>query len=59
MSDKIPTSRIEAIRQSPMNPKQWCCQLDCGHDQWITAKSRPTRQTLRCDRCIAKAEAMT
>jgi hypothetical protein len=23
-------SRIESVKQSPLNPKQWCCQLDCG-----------------------------
>lgn len=50
--DHMKPSRIETVKQSPLNPKQWCCQLDCGHDQWITAKRRPTRHTLLCDRCV-------
>lgn len=48
-------SRVESVKQSPLNSKQWCYQLDCGHDQWVTAKRRPTRQRLYCQAC-AQAE---
>lgn len=51
----IKPSKVLVVRQSPMNAKQWLCQLDCGHDQYVTSKSRPTRQTLRCDKCVMKA----
>jgi hypothetical protein len=51
----IPHARIESVKQSPMNGQRWCLQLDCGHDEWVTAKSRPTRQSIRCSRCADKA----
>ena len=52
----ILASRIESVKQSPLNPHRWCCQLDCGHDQWVTARRRPTRRTLVCSRCREKAQ---
>lgn len=48
---------IIQVHQSPMNPHQWCCQLDCGHDKWITADNRPrqsAKKTIVCDRCQEK-----
>lgn len=45
--------RILNVKQSPPNPLQWCCQLSCGHDQWVTAHRSPRRKFLYCDRCIA------
>ena len=54
---KIIPSHVESVKQSPLNAFRWCLALDCGHDQWITAKHRPTRQTLRCIACSAKAAA--
>ena len=53
----VRASRIESIKQSPLNAMRWCCQLDCGHDQWITARRRPTRQHLVCYTCAAHAKA--
>lgn len=44
-------SKVIHVKQSPLNPQRWCCDLDCGHDQWVTAKKRPTRKTLACDKC--------
>lgn len=55
---KIPPSHIESVKVSPLNPHRWCCQLDCGHDEWVTAKRRPTRLTLVCSRCLAKAKGL-
>lgn len=51
----IPHARIESVKQSPMNGQRWCLQLDCGHDEWVTAKRRPTRQTISCSKCVTKA----
>lgn len=47
------TKRREVLRvtQSPMNKLQWCLTLDCGHDVWITRRSRPSLKTAACDRC--------
>jgi hypothetical protein len=43
--------KVTSVKQSPLNPKQWNLQLDCGHDVWTTAKRRPTKQTAPCERC--------
>lgn len=46
-------AKVLRIDQSPMNPLQWCCLLACGHDQWVTAKRKPERKHMKCDRCVA------
>lgn len=56
--DKVIPSRIESVKQSPMNPLRWCLQLDCGHDEWVTSKTRPSRKTQRCGKCADKLKAM-
>jgi len=43
--------KINSIKQSPVNYLRWCCSLECGHDQWITAKQKPTRKLMRCQCC--------
>lgn len=35
---------------APMNPGRWLCVMDCGHEQWVTHKSKPKRA--RCQKCI-------
>ena len=35
--------------KSPMNAKQWCCDLECGHEQWVTSSRQPKRAV--CDTC--------
>lgn len=42
---------IERIDPSPMNPQRWCLQLSCGHEEWVTSKSKPTRRAIRCSKC--------
>jgi len=54
MGVKVPKSRVESVKQSPMNEGRWCLQLDCGHDEWVTAKRRPTRTTAPCSKCWMK-----
>lgn len=34
------TKSVRATR-SPMNPKQWCLDLECGHDLWLTSQRKP------------------
>jgi len=43
--------KIIRITRSPLNPQRWCADLECGHEEWLTAKKKPTRQTIRCSRC--------
>ena len=42
---------ILRITQSPMNPSRWALDLECGHEAWMTAKSRPTRKFYSCLEC--------
>lgn len=50
-NDRRPTRAVTAVRQSPMNAQRWCCDLDCGHEVWITAKRRPISKKLACEKC--------
>ena len=45
---------VEVLRatQSPMNAQRWVLDLSCGHEVWITARSRPKRKTIRCEKCV-------
>ncbi len=38
--------------KSPMNPKVWVLQLECGHDLYITGR---TKTQYMCNRCALKA----
>lgn len=35
--------------KSPLNKKQWLCELECGHEQWVTSTRKPTKA--RCYEC--------
>ena len=43
---------VQRVDQSPMNPKRWCLTLGCGHEIWVTSKSRPQRMKAMCDTCV-------
>jgi hypothetical protein len=45
--------RVLRVDQSRMNPNRWCLELECGHEVWITAKKRPTRQRINCPTCAS------
>lgn len=45
-------ANVLRVTQSPMNAKRWCLDLDCGHEVWITAGKRPTRQTMKCPESV-------
>ena len=47
---------VKRADQSPMNRKQWCLLLSCGHEVWVTASRRPATKVLDCEKCT-KAEA--
>lgn len=42
---------IKRVTQSPVNASQWCFELECGHGQWVTMKTRPKRKRLFCRTC--------
>lgn len=43
---------VQRVTQSPLNPKQWCLDLQCGHHVWVTSKSRPQRMKATCTTCV-------
>lgn len=42
---------VVRVDPSPMNSMRWLLSLSCGHEVWITAKSRPKRKTVKCETC--------
>lgn len=40
---KLPVDKKKVLSatQSPLNKKQWLCELDCGHAIWVTSNRRP------------------
>lgn len=47
------TALLKAVRvtQSPMNAKQWCVDLECGHEIWVTSNRKPKKQSYPCEKC--------
>jgi len=52
---KKPRQRVKRVTQSPLNPQRWCLELECGHDEWVTSKTRPKRAKAECSTCFEKA----
>lgn len=42
---------VQRVDQSPMNPQRWCLTLSCGHEEWVTSKSKPKRMKMKCSQC--------
>lgn len=43
--------------RSPMNAKQWCCELECGHETWITQSRQPqVGKRVSCERCASASK---
>jgi hypothetical protein len=51
MSHEYQIMTVRRVDQSPMNAQRWCLTLNCGHEVWVTSKSRPKRVKAPCDRC--------
>jgi hypothetical protein len=49
-------AKVLNAKVSPLNPKQWNLSLDCGHYVWVTAKRKPTRKSIKCERCKTKEQ---
>lgn len=45
---------VIAVHQSLLNPQRWLLRLECGHEMWMTSKTRPTRLFAKCDQCKEK-----
>jgi len=37
-----------------MNIRRWLCLLDCGHEQWVSARWAPKKT--HCEHCYAEAK---
>lgn len=44
---------ILRVTQSPMNPKVWCVDLQCGHDVWVTGRKPRKTAKIHCEKCTA------
>lgn len=51
MSAKQPRQKVVHTHRSPMNVKRWVLTLLCGHTEWVTSNSYPTRKTATCHHC--------
>ena len=51
-------AKVIRADRSPMNRKQWCLELDCGHEVWITATREPRKLTHECPRCTDELKAL-
>lgn len=43
------TKAVKRVDPSPLNGRRWCCELECGHEVWVTATRPPKRA--RCSVC--------
>lgn len=48
---KLQVFTVQRVTQSPMNPLRWSLTLNCGHEVWVTAKRKPQRMKVACERC--------
>jgi len=48
---------VTRVDQSPMNRLRWLLTLACGHEVWITSRSRPRRAKSACPTCVGEIDA--
>ena len=41
--------KVVRATRSPLNVKQWCLDLDCGHELWVSDKKAP--KLVGCHEC--------
>jgi hypothetical protein len=44
---------VTRVDRSPLNRRQWCLEMACGHEVWVTSTAKPSRKVARCERCPA------
>jgi len=60
VNDRLIKRAVVRVTRSPMNPHRWALDLECGHEEWCTAKNRPTRKQVYCEKCgLAELDAAT
>jgi hypothetical protein len=42
---------VTRVTQSPMNALRWVLDLACGHEAFVTSKSKPRRTKAKCEKC--------
>jgi len=42
---------VMRVDRSPLNRMRWCLHLVCGHDEWMTSRTRPLRKHHWCSIC--------
>lgn len=45
------TRNVTRVTRSPMNALRWVLDLACGHEVFVTSKSRPRRAKAKCEKC--------
>jgi RNase P subunit RPR2 len=54
------STKVVAAKQSPLNRERWVVLLECGHEEWVTAKRRPKRaECLTCKAILSGAKTQT
>jgi len=44
--------KVVKVTRSPMNPKRWSLDLECGHELWLTSDRKPSRKSALCPKCF-------
>ena len=47
---------VVMVRPSPLNDQRWNVEFSCGHEVWVTRKSRPKAATMICPDCDLEAK---
>jgi hypothetical protein len=50
----VMVKKVLRATQSPTNSERWCCDLECGHEVWVTRQRRP--KEAGCGECVRKKE---
>jgi len=48
---KAPLRKVLRVTRSPLNPKRWVLDLECGHELWVTRIRRPCATRVHCEEC--------
>ena len=48
---RLPQRKVCSVKVSPLNPVCWNVTLECGHNHWVTQKTRPKLKTKGCGPC--------
>lgn len=51
MASKSGLMVVRHVTPSPVNAFRWLLTLECGHDVWVTQRSKPTKASHFCTAC--------